>query len=104
MWPDVRVKKHMADSTAGLPETVDCPLCLGKGNLSRAEMLERLGMKDYARVAELSAQEAIRLLVAKEQQDEQGRWARFESELTRRIAEVTGRHDAELQRLQTENA
>jgi hypothetical protein len=62
-------KTYMADSTATLPEIIDCPLCLGKGNLSRAEMLERLGMRDFTRVAELSAQEAIRLLLAKEQQD-----------------------------------
>src|SRR5579863_8315709 len=94
--------KDMVDSAATLPEIIDCPLCLGKGNLSRAEILERLGMKDHARVAELSAQEAIRLLLAKEQQDERGRWMRFESELSRRVAEATGKHNAEFQRLQAE--
>jgi hypothetical protein len=94
----------MRDSTPALPNTIECPLCSGKGELTRSEMLERLGMKDYARIAELSAQEAIRLLLVKEEQDEQGRWIRFESELARRIAEATTRHNAEVQKLQVEKS
>src|SRR5438094_10371568 len=38
---------------------LECPLCLGKGELSRTDVLERLGMRDFARVAQLSAEEAI---------------------------------------------
>ena len=41
----------MTDSTAVLPEAIECPLCLGKGELSRTEVLERLGMKDFTRTA-----------------------------------------------------
>jgi myosin heavy subunit len=85
-----------------LPETIECPLCLGRGELSRAEVLERLGMKDFARVAQLSAEEAIRLLLKTEKESEQTRWAKFEVELTERLAEVTDRHKAELQKLQAE--
>ena len=44
----------MTESAAALPEGIECPLCLGKGELSRTEVLERLGMKDFARVAQLS--------------------------------------------------
>jgi len=51
----------MKDSTPTLPESIECPLCLGKGELSRAEVLERLGMKDFTRVAQLSAEEAMRV-------------------------------------------
>jgi hypothetical protein len=87
-----------------LPATIECPLCLGKGELSRTEVLERLGMKDFARVAQLSAEEAIRLLVAKEKDAEQARWAKFDGELARRTAELTGKHAAELQRLQAEKS
>ena len=58
----------MTDSTAALAESIECPLCLGNGELSRTEVLERLGMKDFARVAQLSAEEAIRLLLANEKQ------------------------------------
>ncbi len=94
----------MTDSTRTLPNAIECPLCLGKGELSRTEVLERLGMKDYARVAQLSAEEAIRLLVAKEEQAEQGRWAKFEVELTKRLAEAGDKHNAELQRLQAEKS
>jgi chromosome segregation ATPase len=94
----------MTDSAAALPEAIECPLCLGKGELSRTEVLERLGMKDFARVAQLSAEETIRLLAAKEKDNEQARWAKFDAELARRVAEVTGRHNAELQKLQAEKS
>ena len=60
----------MADSTAALPEAIECPLCLGKGELSRTEVLEGLGMRDFARVAQLSAEEAIRLILKKEKDAE----------------------------------
>ena len=32
-------------------ESIECPLCNGAGKLSRAEILDRLGVKDFARVA-----------------------------------------------------
>ena len=92
----------MTDSAPALPNAIECPLCLGKGELSRTEVLERLGMKDYARVAQLSAEEAIRLLTVKEKDADQARWAKFDAELARRVAEVTGKHNAELQKLQAE--
>ena len=94
----------MTDSTAAMPEAIECPLCLGKGELSRTEVLERLGMKDFARVAQLSAEEAIRLVLKKEKDGEQARWVKFEAELAKRVAEVTGKHNAELQKLQTEKS
>jgi len=62
------------------------PAVLGKGELSRTEVLERLGMKDFARVAQLSAEEAIRLIMKKEKDAEQARWAKFDAELARRVA------------------
>ncbi len=37
------------------PEGIECPLCLGEGKLKRTEVLDRLGVKDFARVAQLSA-------------------------------------------------
>jgi DNA repair exonuclease SbcCD ATPase subunit len=94
----------MTDSAAALPEAIECPLCLGKGELSRTEVLERLGMKDYARVAQLSAEEAIRLILKKEKDAEQARWAKFDAELARRVAEAAGKHNAESQRLQAEKS
>ena len=89
----------MPDSTRDLPDRIECPLCLGKGELTRTEVLERLGMRDFARVAELSAQDAIRLLMAKQEKDEQAKWTKFDSKLAKRVAEVTGEHHAELQQL-----
>ena len=35
------------------PEVIECPLCCGAGELTRAEILDRLGVKDFARVAQL---------------------------------------------------
>ena len=50
-------------TTSPLPtETIECPLCSGAGKLKRTEILDRLGMRDVARVAQLSAEEAFRLL------------------------------------------
>src|ERR1022692_3982987 len=80
-------------------ETIECPLCLGEGKLKRTEVLDRLGVKDFARVAQLSAEEAFRLLQQKHHHDEQTVWARFETELTKRTAEIEQRHRDELQTL-----
>jgi hypothetical protein len=84
-----------------IPQTIECPLCLGAGSLTRAEVLDRLGVKDFARVAQLSAEEAIRLLLSKHKQNEQNVWARFETELTKRTAEIAARHKDELNTLTT---
>jgi hypothetical protein len=80
-------------------EAIECPLCLGEGRLKRTEVLDRLGVKDFARVAQLSAEEAFRLLQHKQKHEEQTAWARFESELAKRVAEVEQRHREELQTL-----
>jgi len=80
-------------------ESIECPLCCGIGKITRAEILDRLGVKDFARVAQLSAEEAIRLLLAKHKQDEQNVWARFESELTKRTTLIAERHKDELRSL-----
>src|ERR1019366_6830104 len=61
-------------------------------------------MKDFARVAQLSAEEAIRLVLKKEKDAEQTRWAKFDAELARRVGEVTGKHNAELQKIQAEKS
>ena len=52
-------------------DAIECPLCLGEGKLKRTEVLDRLGVKDFARVAQLSAEEAFRLLLQKHNHDEQ---------------------------------
>src|ERR1700693_4573958 len=80
-------------------EAIECPLCLGEGKLKRTEVLDRLGVKDFARVAQLSAEEAFRLLLSRHKQDEQNVWARFESELAKRTAGIAEHHKDELQSL-----
>ena len=80
-------------------ESIECPLCLGEGKLKRTEVLDRLGVKDFARVAQLSAEEAFRLLLQKQEHSRQNDWARFESELARRTAEIEQRHRDELHTL-----
>ena len=72
------------------------PTVLGRGALTRAEILDRLGAKDFARVAELSAGEAFRLLQRKQSEDQQSVWLRFESELAKRTAEIEQHHRDEL--------
>jgi hypothetical protein len=77
-------------------ETVECPLCRGMGELSRAEILDRLGVRDFARVAQLSAEEAFRLLQGKHDQERHTAWSRFETELAKRTAEIRESHKDEL--------
>lgn len=77
-------------------ERIECPLCSGAGELSRAEILDRLGVRDFARVAQLSAEEAFRLLQQKHSNDNQNGWARFETELAKRTADIRERHKDEL--------
>lgn len=86
---------HLSMPTEG----IECPLCLGEGKLKRTEVLDRLGVKDFARVAQLSAEEAFRLLLQKQEHSRQNDWARFESELARRTAEIEQRHRDELHAL-----
>ena len=84
-------------------DAIECPLCLGEGQLKRTEVLDRLGVKDFARVAQLSAEEAFRLLLQKHHHDEQNVWARFETELAKRTADAELRHQSELQALSVRN-
>jgi len=76
--------------------TMECPLCLGEGTLKRAEILDRLGVKDFARVAQLSAEDAFRLLQNKHDREHHNAWSRFETELAKRTAEIKERLSGEL--------
>jgi len=90
-------------TTSPLPtETIECPLCSGAGKLKRSEVLDRLGVKDFARVAQLSAEEAFRLLQSKHDHEHQSAWSRFEVELAKRTADVRERHKDELRCAQSE--
>ena len=77
-------------------ESIECPLCSGAGELTRAEILDRLGVKDFARVAQLSAEEAFRLLQNKHDREHQTAWSRFETELAKRTTEMQEQHKDEL--------
>ncbi len=85
-------------------DLIECPLCIGRGQLKRSEILERLGVKDLARVAQLSAEEAFRMLLKKQKEDESAIWLRFETELTKRTSELLQKHRNELQSLQNEKS
>ncbi len=82
-----------------LTDTVEGPLCRGGGKLKRTEVLERLGVGDFARVAQLSAEEAFRLVQRRLSDESQHLWARFDSELTKHAAEIDLRHRSEIQSL-----
>jgi hypothetical protein len=96
------VEKKLASSDLSNPSLIECPLCRGTGELTRAEMLDRLGVKDFARVAQLSAEEAFRLLHAQYRHDGEALWARFECELTRRVSEAEQQHVARVQELEAQ--
>ncbi len=99
-----KVQRHQVRMTAEsstMNETIECPLCLGEGTLKRTEVLDRLGVKDFARVAQLSAEEAFRLLQNKHDREHQTAWSRFETELAKRTAEIRERHKDELRSAQS---
>jgi hypothetical protein len=83
-------------------ESIECPLCLGAGKLKRTEVLDRLGVKDFARVAQLSAEEAFRLLQNRHDHQHQQVWSRFETELAKRTSEIRERHKDELRSSQSD--
>jgi hypothetical protein len=100
--PNGRTQESACDPTidqALVSSQIECPLCLGVGNLKRTEILDRLGVKDFARVAMLSAEEAFRLLNKQHTNDHLSAWARFETELTKRSSEIEKCHRNELQTL-----
>jgi predicted nucleic acid-binding Zn-ribbon protein len=75
---------------------------LGAGRLKRTEVLDRLGVKDFARVAQLSAEEAFRLLQQKHTHEHQTAWTRFEVELAKRTTEIREHFKDELRCSQSE--
>jgi hypothetical protein len=83
-------------------EFIDCPLCHGEGELKRSDILDRLGVKDFARVAQLSAEEAFRLLQSKHDREGQTSWSRFEVELAKRTTEIRERYGEELRMTKSE--
>src|ERR1700683_4862628 len=74
---------HLTKTSRLTTEAMECPLCLGEGHLRRAEILDRLGVKDFARVAQLSAEEAFRLLLEKHKDDQRNISLHVESEVQR---------------------
>src|ERR1700722_10324240 len=86
----------MSKGTTSPTERIECPLCSGTGELTRGEILDRLGVKDFARVAQLSAEQAFRLLQSKHDREHQAAWSRFESELAKRTADIKGQFKDEL--------
>src|SRR5690242_12083444 len=83
-------------------DAMECPLCLGAGSLKRSEVLERLGVKDFQRVAQLSAEEAFRLLLKKQREDEATLWQRFDAELSKRTSEIAERYKRQILGLEAE--
>jgi predicted nucleic acid-binding Zn-ribbon protein len=83
-------------------ETIECPLCAGAGKLKRTKILDRLGVKDFARVAQLSAEEAFRLLQSKHDREHQSAWSRFETELAKRTVAIKEQHKDALRSAQSE--
>ena len=94
----------MVASDPKLKGNIECPLCLGQGELTRPEVLDRLGVKDVARIAQLSAEEAFRMLLNEHKREENTLWLRFETELNKRLNEVASKHKNELLAIQTQKS
>src|ERR1700751_5572976 len=100
--PPLAVAMIMTMRSQSAHETIECRLCNGAGKLSRAEILDRLGVRDFARVAQVSAEEPFRLLQSKPDREHQLSWSRFEAELTKRTVELREQHKDALRSEQSE--
>jgi DNA repair exonuclease SbcCD ATPase subunit len=59
---------------------------------------------DFARVAQLSAEEAFRLLQNRHDHEHQRAWSRFETELAKRATQIREQHKDELRSAQSDRA
>lgn len=67
---------------------MQCPFYLGARKLTRAQVVERLVIRELARVAQLSAHEAFSLPSCEFENDTDTLWVHFEGELTLRSCVV----------------
>ena len=64
----------MLDTHEPLSETIECPLCAGRGKFSRTEVLECLGIKDDSLTDQVwSLEELVELLGSKRQREKRER-------------------------------
>lgn len=71
-----------AGVVSALGDTVECPLCAGRGRLGRIEFLEKTGMREPSLIADLSATQAVERMHAK-------LWGDFRDQLTKQVAAET---------------
>ncbi len=79
---------------------VACPLCAGKGSLSRGELLDRLGARDLRQVASLTAEETLRQALRQTQAEESRHREWYRQELARQAEALRQQHASQVQPLQ----
>ena len=78
-----------------LSDSIDCPLCAGRGTLARIEFFEKTGMREPSLIADLSAKQAVK------QMHEQ-LWGEFREQLTDQVAAKTQKLEDEIGALKSE--
>lgn len=90
----VAQRRVAEDAEVGLLE-VACPLCDGKGRLSRAYLYEQLGVRDMAKLATHTAKEAVAELTDK-------LWGQYRDNLDKQVKAESERLKSEIDRLTAE--
>lgn len=83
---------HKEMGTLDLSDTIDCPLCAGRGKLGRLEFFEKTGMREPSLIAELSAKQAVQSMHDK-------LWGDFRAQLTEQVKTRTQELDKTIQSL-----
>lgn len=88
----------MSNAQAGivnvLGDTVECPLCAGRGKLGRVEFFEKTGMREPSLIADLSARAAVQSMHTK-------LWTDFREQLGEQVAARTRELEKQLLELQS---
>lgn len=78
-------------------DLIECPLCAGKGRLSRTYLYDQLGVRDMAKLATHTAKEAVSELTGT-------LWRQYEENLKRQVAQQAETLNSDIDKLKSERS
>lgn len=95
---DKRVSLDVETGTVNLlSDLIECPLCAGKGNLSRTYLYDQLGVRDMAKLATHTAKEAVTELTST-------LWRQYEENLKKQVADQAEALNSDIDKLKSEKS
>lgn len=92
---DKRVSIEESGQVELRSDSIECPLCAGRGKLARVEFYEKTGMREPSLIADLSATQAVERMHAK-------LWADFRGQVSEQVSAKTKDLDQKLLTLAAE--